>query len=586
MKIKTVLFTLILTVFLIAVLPRPAEARVTFSYFYDSLQPYGEWVDVDTYGYCWQPRGMDRDWRPYTDGYWAYTDAGWTWVSYEDFGPITYHYGRWIRLEDYGWVWKPDYRWGPAWVSWRQSDEYIGWAPLPPDVAFEPQIGIGVWVDRDYDIGPLAYSFCEYRSFGAPVMRNVLLPRHRNYAIINNTVNITNITITTGHDQNRVVFNGGLDYRRVSARSQNRIEMLQLTRRTDGDWARQHRPELSHRMGNQLVINAPEVEPPTKPFAPARVSQQIRAPKIDRGWTGLADPTQREKIQAHYHDETRGLTRTTAPAKPVDAAQVQSMMNEVRSRQQPAPMQVQQQQAQPQIPQLPQSQPVQVQQTPPGKKDRSHHKEQRSAPMQQTAPVQQMPPAQQMRTPQAATPAQTPTQIPQLPAGSKGHRRSDQQQQQTPPSTTQTAPQPQAIEQQRRTAEAEARAARDQQIQAQRAQQAQVQAEQQRKSAEAEARAARDQQMQAQRAQQAQVQAEQQRKAGEAEARAARDQQMQAQRAQQAQMQAEQQRRAEGQGHAHEGHSRKAPPQPAQAAPAQAQPTATPDAGDHKKHRD
>jgi hypothetical protein len=47
---------------------------------------------------------------PYSDGYWAYTDAGWTWVSSET-GGIVYHYGRWA-VEDEGWCWTPDYEWG------------------------------------------------------------------------------------------------------------------------------------------------------------------------------------------------------------------------------------------------------------------------------------------------------------------------------------------------------------------------------------------------------------------------------------------------------------------------------------------
>ena len=113
-----------------------AEDEVTFDYFYEALEPYGNWVYVNDYGYCWQPAvGQDdEEWRPYTDGYWASTDSGWTWVSEEEFGWATYHYGRWAKLHDLGWVWVPGYVWGPAWVSWRNSsdDDYIGWAPLPP----------------------------------------------------------------------------------------------------------------------------------------------------------------------------------------------------------------------------------------------------------------------------------------------------------------------------------------------------------------------------------------------------------------------------------------------------------------------
>lgn len=54
--------------------------------FYDSLRPYGEWVWVQPNGWCWYPYNMPIDWRPYTNGYWAYTDYGWTWCSDEPWG--------------------------------------------------------------------------------------------------------------------------------------------------------------------------------------------------------------------------------------------------------------------------------------------------------------------------------------------------------------------------------------------------------------------------------------------------------------------------------------------------------------------
>src|SRR6516162_3457862 len=109
-----------------------ARADVSVDFFYNNLSG-GSWVEVGDYGYCWQPDVAvnNSDWRPYSDGYWAYTDDGWTWVSYEDFGWATYHYGRWAHLTDVGWVWVPgrneDLEWGPAWVSWRTGGEYVGW---------------------------------------------------------------------------------------------------------------------------------------------------------------------------------------------------------------------------------------------------------------------------------------------------------------------------------------------------------------------------------------------------------------------------------------------------------------------------
>ena len=32
----------------------------------------------------------------------------------------------------YGWYWVPGYEWAPAWVAWRNNNDYYGWAPLSP----------------------------------------------------------------------------------------------------------------------------------------------------------------------------------------------------------------------------------------------------------------------------------------------------------------------------------------------------------------------------------------------------------------------------------------------------------------------
>ncbi len=102
------------------------------SYFYEALYDGGVWMNHPRYGDVWQPY-VDEAWRPYTLGRWAYSDDyGWTWVSDEPFGWAVYHYGRWSLDDEYGWIWVPGTEWAPAWVSWRQSEDAIGWAPLPP----------------------------------------------------------------------------------------------------------------------------------------------------------------------------------------------------------------------------------------------------------------------------------------------------------------------------------------------------------------------------------------------------------------------------------------------------------------------
>lgn len=152
--------------------PLPSvEIRVA-SDFYEPLAPQGEWVVIGSYGRCWRPGHVARDWRPYSEGYWQRTDAGWYWVSDEPWAWATYHYGRWNFTDQYGWYWVPQIQWAPAWVSWHSGGGYIGWAPLYPS---------GVRV-----IAPRAYVFVEQRHFMEPVSRSTVVVN--NTTIINKTV--------------------------------------------------------------------------------------------------------------------------------------------------------------------------------------------------------------------------------------------------------------------------------------------------------------------------------------------------------------------------------------------------------------
>jgi hypothetical protein len=90
----------------------PPTEPVTVNYFYETLNPYGSWVDVEGYGRCWRPTVVvyDSGWRPYCDrGHWVYTDCGWYWDSDYSWG-VTFHYGRWFRHGRLGWCWSPDGR--------------------------------------------------------------------------------------------------------------------------------------------------------------------------------------------------------------------------------------------------------------------------------------------------------------------------------------------------------------------------------------------------------------------------------------------------------------------------------------------
>ncbi len=326
---RTPVFLLLLAVFLAFAAPRArAQEEGSFDFFYDNLKPYGEWIQVADYGLCWRPTEVAEDWAPYTDGYWAYTDAGWTWVSYEDFGDIVYHYGRWVRVEGEGWCWVPDHQWGPAWVSWRNNDEYVGWAPLPPEARFDPEVGISVWVDETYDIGPNYYRFCRVRDFGAPVIAEVCFPRERNIVFFRETVNITNISFHSGY-----AFCGGPRFDFFSTRVLHPIPTLRLVRETNitnvninigGD---RRRGFASVQRGNSLLMPAPHIRPIADraalatTFRPARV---VPADRVLHGWSGVK-PQEHEEIRQAIRQQTQGATPQTAHARPVSAAELKPL---------------------------------------------------------------------------------------------------------------------------------------------------------------------------------------------------------------------------------------------------------------------
>lgn len=105
-----------------------------YSYDFDAN---GRWVNVRDYGYCWQPTVMvSAGWAPYRHGRWAWNRGDYVWISYEPWGWAPYHYGRWAFSASIGWFWVPPARgsvyWGPGYVGWIQTPNYISWVPLAP----------------------------------------------------------------------------------------------------------------------------------------------------------------------------------------------------------------------------------------------------------------------------------------------------------------------------------------------------------------------------------------------------------------------------------------------------------------------
>jgi hypothetical protein len=231
-------------------------------YFYNSLAPYGSWTYVAGCGVCWQPTVCVRnhDWRPYCDrGRWVYSDCGWYWQSDYSWGWAAFHYGRWFCDEHRGWCWAPNRVWGPAWVTWRHTEDHCGWAPLPPGA----RIARGGVYFRDHAVGA---NF----DFGLNARHFTFIPVERmtDYApsryavggdqrgrIFNHSAVDNNITV-----ENHRVFNHGLDPRVVSAASGSPVRQAvirDLPASQNG-----FRADHIERQGGTMTIFRPQLQPP------------------------------------------------------------------------------------------------------------------------------------------------------------------------------------------------------------------------------------------------------------------------------------------------------------------------------------
>lgn len=305
---KTTFTTLLASICLLLMASIPPLAAqddpVDFDYFYDNLAPYGDWIEVEDYGYCFRPfvAYENPEWQPYSEGSWAETEAGWTWISEEEFGWATYHYGRWVYVDTF-WAWVPGYEWAPAWVSWRSGDEYVGWAPLPPEAHWSNDRGFDASVDVIYDIGPRYYNFIPIRFFGAPNCRPHLLHHDRNLIIIRETTNITHITYRESNVRINRIYNGGPRYEDLNRASEHDIRRLKLTQHRDrGDERGHHRDRIEN---DRFSVFAPSVvRNENRNIAPREVKMRANRDKVDRGWRGI-DQNQASTLRQRIAEEKR-----------------------------------------------------------------------------------------------------------------------------------------------------------------------------------------------------------------------------------------------------------------------------------------
>ncbi|MBI3849096.1 MAG: hypothetical protein HY298_02220 [Verrucomicrobia bacterium] len=248
------------------------------SYFYNTLEPYGTWIELEDFGWCWQPYVVvvNRYWRPYWHGgRWIYTDCGWYWQSDYSWGWAPFHYGRWHRHPRCGWVWFPDRVWAPAWVCWRYSDRHCGWAPLPPGAHFVAGHGfrfnnVSVGINFDFGLGLDLFTFVEIGHVHERHPHLHALPSERVKEIYGQTTVVNNYVV----GRNNTIINQGIAVDRVAAASHREIRPVTIKEIPTASLG-SVKPDRIEKVGSTSVLNRQELKLPDR-------AGHVAAQKIDQ----------------------------------------------------------------------------------------------------------------------------------------------------------------------------------------------------------------------------------------------------------------------------------------------------------------
>lgn len=305
-RIFTLVFILLAAANFVKAQPR-VDVNVNFGFFYNSLAPQGEWLQIDDGMYGWRPNGVNRDWRPYSLGRWTWTEDGWYWDSYEPFGWATYHYGRWTFDDYYGWLWIPDYEWAPSWVEWRYDDDYIGWSPLPPYAGF--RFGFGIDFSFGWHSPYTHWNFVRFDHFCHNRVHDYFIDRDRVHGFFEKTRYRTNY-----FDRNNRIINGGVDRNFVERRIGSKIRVTSF--RTTSDMRDMGRNSDNRDSFVRIYRPSDNDVNRTRDFEVRNVKRPDRNITIEKSKVVIGNQRNNDRAiqRAAENSNSRAVTRSNNPA--------------------------------------------------------------------------------------------------------------------------------------------------------------------------------------------------------------------------------------------------------------------------------
>ncbi|MEO8512461.1 MAG: DUF6600 domain-containing protein [Ignavibacteria bacterium] len=242
---------------------------VDYKEFYDKLAPHGEWIEVkgrdigvdlkkntaaanehrtitfselfgvkDAYAddadfgafFVWQPApnlavsltteetvAQPVQYVPYSNGQWVNTSQGWYFRAASEPEEITSHYGRWVNSPSVGWVWVPGRVWAPAWVDWREQDDYIAWEPVPPSTYIINNIIVTPPVVEE------RYVVVEKKYFAEPEVYKYMYREHKNKIMIKEWRRLDGVMV-----MNKTVINKGPEVSVIQTYTSTPLEVISI----------------------------------------------------------------------------------------------------------------------------------------------------------------------------------------------------------------------------------------------------------------------------------------------------------------------------------------------------------------------
>lgn len=324
---------------------------VDYTYFYNELSPHGEWIEVsaadlgldlknsqeqgsiwdDLIGvrtayaqdvdfgmfFVWRPSpelavtvsaGEPAVYTPYNNGQWLNTDAGWYFAAATPQEDLTCHYGRWILDPVLGWVWVPGRVWSPSWVEWRENDDYIAWAPVPPGIYIRDN-AVSIMI-----LNENRYTIVEKRHFIEPSVYKYKYHyvENKNKIMIKEMIKTDGVMI-----KNKTVINKGPEVYAIEKSTGKKIEQVKIKKTGKRD-------ETGF-SGSEISVFTPEFKkskevknkPVSKPEKPVSFKDAKKMDKEEKGGMKEKDKSGKN-VQKEMKKEDKGVRKEGKEKKKED----------------------------------------------------------------------------------------------------------------------------------------------------------------------------------------------------------------------------------------------------------------------------